>query len=590
MPIRRRRLLAAVIVAGIGGAAAVAAAVAAAAGDGERVAAFRAVADFRGDGPVVVAEAIDYDFGVQARHGIYRDIPDVATGVEITVSSPTAPDPVEITVGTLGETTLKIGSALTTITGRHRYLITYGLERRAVERDGRVAWDAVGFGWTVPIDEVEIHIVSDRGLGSPTCRFGNAWDERECSVTEIEPGHLLARVDHLAAGEGVTVSAFVRGELDAAPAVPTLPSGPAPDPGAGILRPALLAMLGVLVGAVPATVVVRRLGREQVWAGGAVAAAHGPADDNDARVPVEYVDEAGLARLATVEFEPPRDMSAVEGGLVLREKVGTDLFTAWLLEAAIRGEIELDRDGSTTVLRRGTATPPPGVAPILSTLFGSHDSIRLDGPKKNVRKGWTRLQRELHAWQRHSELWDPRSHRRRSTGLAAGVLIGLVGAAVTLGGAAGANRWGGSWLVVLAAGAVVLGAGVATAVNAFELLIRSPAGSARWLRVESFRRFLHDSEADHVTWAAERGLLREYTAWAIAVGEADAWTAAVARAAADQPDLARSFANDLAFVSLGSSLTSSVGSAVASPSSGGGGGGFGGGVGGGGGGGGGGSW
>ncbi len=568
--------------------AAIVATFGAAAGDTERLAVFRARADFRGSGPVLVTEVIDYDFGTARRHGIYRDIPDVDPAAAIEVSSPTAPDPVETGVGTLGETTLKIGSPFETITGRHRYVIGYGLERPAVQRDGRIAWDAVGFGWTVPIDEVEVHLVGDHGLGSPTCTYGRTWDERSCTVTEVEPGHLVATVDRLEPGEGMTIEAVVRGELDDPPALPELPDGPAHDPGSGILRPALAALLGALVGAVPATVVVRRLGREQVWAGSAVDAAHGPADPTTTAP--EHIDEAALGRLATTEFEPPRGMSAVEGGLVLRETVSRDLFTAWLLEAAIRGEIELDRDGSVTVIRRGSASPPPGVAPILATMFGSHSTIRLAGPRKNVRRAWMRLRRELSAWQRHSELWDPRSHRRRTVGTGIGIVIALAGLVLVAATAVGASRWGAPWTTLVAVGAVVAGSGAATAIQSFELLSRSPAGSARWLQIESFRRFLHDSEADHVRYAAERGLLREYTAWAVALDEADAWTEAVERAARDEPELAGRLGDQLVFVALGSHLSASVATAAASTSSSGGGGGFGGGVGGGGGGGGGGSW
>jgi hypothetical protein len=57
------------------------------------------------------------------------------------------------------------------------------------------------------------------------------------------------------------------------------------------------------------------------------------------------------------------------------------------------------------------------------------------------------------------------------------------------------------------------------------LLVRTETGAALWLRVESFRRFLENSEARHVEEAAEKGVLRHYTAWAVALGETRAWTA-----------------------------------------------------------------
>jgi uncharacterized membrane protein YgcG len=106
------------------------------------------------------------------------------------------------------------------------------------------------------------------------------------------------------------------------------------------------------------------------------------------------------------------------------------------------------------------------------------------------------------------------------------------------------------------------------------------------VRVESFRRFLAESEAYHAEEAAKRGVLREYTAWAVAVGEIDRWQRAVA-AASIAPQTA-----GLSYAYMAPLLLSSTTSTATPPSSsGGGGGGFGGGsVGGGAGGGGGGSW
>ena len=49
------------------------------------------------------------------------------------------------------------------------------------------------------------------------------------------------------------------------------------------------------------------------------------------------------------------------------------------------------------------------------------------------------------------------------------------------------------------------------------------------MRTESFRRFLAASEGPHVEWAWKHGLLREYSAWAVALGEASTWEKAMER-------------------------------------------------------------
>jgi uncharacterized membrane protein len=120
---------------------------------------------------------------------------------------------------------------------------------------------------------------------------------------------------------------------------------------------------------------------------------------------------------------------------------------------------------------------------------------------------------------------------------ALGALAALAGLAVAFLGGLAANRWTAAWLPLVVAGALLAGAGSAAALTAWELRVRTPAGSGLWLRVESFRRFLAASEAHHADEAAKRGVLREYTAWAVAVGEVDRWSRAVAASAsAATPD------------------------------------------------------
>ncbi len=130
------------------------------------------------------------------------------------------------------------------------------------------------------------------------------------------------------------------------------------------------------------------------------------------------------------------------------------------------------------------------------------------------------------------------------------------------------------------------GAGLAALLGAWELPVRTAAGSGVFLRVESFRRFLAESEAYHAEEAAKRGVLREYTAWAVALDEIDRWSRAVSSSTVI-PEAA-----GLNYVYMAPLLMMSTVSAATAPrSSGGGGGGFGGGsIGGGAGGGGGGSW
>jgi uncharacterized membrane protein len=56
-------------------------------------------------------------------------------------------------------------------------------------------------------------------------------------------------------------------------------------------------------------------------------------------------------------------------------------------------------------------------------------------------------------------------------------------------------------------------------------------GTATWLRLASFRRFIAESDAEHARQAADAGVLLQYCAWAAAFGLLDRWMEA-SRAAA----------------------------------------------------------
>ncbi|MGK2928316.1 MAG: hypothetical protein ACSLFO_01935, partial [Acidimicrobiales bacterium] len=62
---------------------------------------------------------------------------------------------------------------------------------------------------------------------------------------------------------------------------------------------------------------------------------------------------------------------------------------------------------------------------------------------------------------------------------------------------------------------------------AWELRVRTPEGSALYVDVEGFRRYLSDVEAADIERAAEAGVLHDHLAWAVALGETAAWTSAV---------------------------------------------------------------
>jgi hypothetical protein len=561
-------------------------AVGALAGDNERIADYWLHAHLDADGAARVVEVIDYDFGAVPRHGILRDIPGVAADADILVSSPTAPD--EFVASGADHVELRIGDPRETVTNRHRYRIEYPID--TVASQSRLGWDAIGTGWDVEVQKAEIHVTASTRFTSAVCHSGSEGAVGGCDVEEVEPGHLLVEVSGLAAGEGVTIEAE-RSADPSTPILPAVPTGAASDPGTGWLPPAIAASAGAVLAAAAVSRRVREMGREQVWEGGAADAAFGPGAGET--IGHRLVDHAELAEMATIEFESPRGLSAAAGGIIHAERVQGRHQIAWLIECAIREEVILDETSGDLRLLRGPVEPHPAVRERLDDIFGSPgggagEPVELGEYDPGFSKAWEGLKEDLDEWREASGLWDPIGESRRSLSRVGGAIVALVGAVVAVGGGVLANRSGDWWLAIAAAGGLVAGGGLAALVRAWELPIRTPEGSARWLQIESFRRFIANSEARHAEAAARMGLLRQYTAWAVALDELDHWEEAVEEAAAAPGSTVAASPADWAFAALAHDLSGATTAAVTAPSSSGGGGG--GGVGGGGGGGGGGSW
>jgi hypothetical protein len=615
------------------------------AGNTERIERYWTTATVDDAGSAEVVEVIDYNFGTATdKHGIIREIPGMPLDSPVSVTSPSAPDQTSVTPWGDG-ISVRVGDPNSTVSGKHRYQIDYELP--GVRRGDVVDWEAVGDGWEVGIDEVEVHLVTPFELDDPICVQGFRRSTDSCAIRQVEPGHVVVTLDELGAEEGVSVEGRVGASLATTPTPPAPPVDAPDSPGTGLLPPAGTALAAAAIAAVPATWLVRRAGRERVSPGGAADAAYGgallggsapwptsppvhtpssaPANDRatspipapppvpgsgldqpaaPASAPTSApasprpappapasseirVDHAELAEMATIEFAPPSGITPAQGGVVLEESVSNQHKVAWLIQAAVDGVIDLQGEGSSTTIRRIAGAPAsPDQQAVFARMFTKGPLLSLGKYDKGFADGWGLVGQQLDAWRRDSGLWDRRADARKTVVRVLGVLLAVAGLAAAGIGGALAARLGAGWLLLALVGGVLAGAGLAAAIGGWELHVRTAAGSAIWLRVESFRRFLHESEGYHADEAAKRGVLREYTAWALAVGEIDRWSRAV-QASAIPPDTA-----GVRYAYMAPLLISSTSSAATAPSSSGSGsGGFGGGsIGGGAGGGGGGSW
>ncbi len=558
-----------------------------AAGDSERVATIWVDGQIASDGTLTVSEAIDYDFGLQSRRGIFRDVDDLTTDAPVTVSSETAPDEFVVfdeSFGSAVRSRIRIGDPSVTITGRHRYLVGFPLTGLATNDE--FGWDAVGTEWAVPIEKSEIRLRSERELLDVQCVQGDTGSWNPCDVETVGAATLLVSTGRLTPGQGVSLFARLGDAVAVDAPDGFLPAGPASDPG---LRTAYVGLLGAVValgGSIPVSRLIRRMGREKVHTGGSVAAAFGGSLDG-----VELVDHSDLAAMATTSFAPPDGISPAHGAIVFTESVQNQVLPAWLIERAIDDEISIEGTKDVTI-RRGSVEADGADRAVLDKMFGNRQSIDLSKHDKKFTSGWTKLKTSLNTWQKTSDYWDAGGRVMQVRVRAMSIVGGIAALVLAAAGGAASARWGGAWPIVLIIGALGAGAAATSMVRSWELLVRSPEGSAAWIQIESFRRFLEGSEAGHVENAAAMGRLREYTAWAVALGETKAWTKSVDAAVANSPELGNRFASDLLMVHLASNISQAAarGSTPPRSSGGGGGGGFSGSVGGGGGGGGGGSW
>ncbi len=568
----------------------------------ERISTYDVAAVIRDDGSIQVREVIDYDFGGERRHGIFRDIPtDLGTPTDVEVRSTSAPDQVE-TLPLGGGVRLRVGDPDQEVTGRHRYVVTYVLPRGVI--DGRVAFDAIGDAWPVPSDHVTVTVLGAE-LVDARCFTGKLGSTERCSLAEAD-GTYRTEIDGLGAHEAVTIDGDV---AEVRPAeLPPAPPFDGRDDGARLAWALVVAGLALST-AVVVFVVCRQLGRNEVAGSGATDAAffddatpqgfgvEHPVPEGPPPGTTRLVADTEMSDLAGLEFVPPRGVEPWQAAVVLRERIDDATVGAWFSGLAGLDVIELERDEGTVVLRPGPQAvhADATVAPIMNHALGGRDEVRLGSYDSRFSTAWGQAGEAIEAWTHASGVF-----RRRPPGYGRGraasvpPIACIVPAIFFVSFGAGGILLSG---VRTAAGAVVVAVALPGlgALLAYRKLTRSLSarGSAIALRAESFRRFLHDSEAQHVEWAWQNGLLREYSAWAVALGEAGAWSAAMAASSVPPAELAAS--NGVLYPSIYAPSFSSTTTAPPPPSSSGGGfsgGGFSGGgfSGGGGGGGGGGSW
>ena len=336
---------------------------------GEIIERFHAKLTVHKDARLSVTETIDYDFGHNERHGIYRDIPvkyQTASGnhqsIVLKVKGVTDEQGREEKYETSTEGNnlrIKIGDPDKTITGPHTYVIEYetAFIYGYFDAYDEIYWNVTGNAWESPIKKTAVEIVLPEPVPTndleASCYMGSFGSTETCDLYggTRDDGYAMNFPERLEPGEGVTVALG-------------FPKGLIREP-----HPAERALLFVfdnpLVLLPIATLIVMYLWWYR----------HGR-------------DPKGRGTIIP-EYEAPEKLSALEVAGILENKVSSEHISAGLIELAVSGLITIRQTEKKKLLVfteedyvfRRTAKPAQTDIE-RALLLGLFDSI--EAPEKEV--------------------------------------------------------------------------------------------------------------------------------------------------------------------------------------------------------------
>jgi len=502
-------------------------------------------------GTVRVHETIDYDFGVVPKHGIFRDVPvrfdyppkanhDRVYPLDVISVQASEGTPAQYTIESgdhdgIGLKRIKIGDPDRTISGRHTYDISYTLRGvlNGFEDHDELFLNAIGPGWTVPIDRATITVDAPVDIARVGCFSGPVQSRLPCA----------------SAGSSGSAATFTQGTIppDAAfTVVVAIPKGAVPPPkpileerfslGAAFSVTAATAgiagaLLALVVGAF--LLVQYRFGRDRRYRGSPVDQAFGSESGAEERVPVLHHE------VTPVEFVPPDNLRPGQLGTLVDFTANPLDVTATIVDLAVRGYLMIEEiPGEGGFLHKPdwklTKKKEPGPElkdyeqQLLSALFEDGNEVKLSDLQYTFSQRMNEVQKAL-TDDAMAQGWfvRPPSVARFQWGCL-GVLVLLAGVGLTI-------------LLAWRTHAALLGipliiAGILLTFGAYWIPQRTAKGTAVLRRTEGFRRFINESEKERARFAEKKNLFSEYLPYAIVFGATGKWAAAFAGLDDQPPD------------------------------------------------------
>ncbi|HEX2052092.1 MAG TPA: DUF2207 domain-containing protein [Actinomycetota bacterium] len=571
----------------------------------ERITSYRIdIEILRPSGDLRISEVINYNFGANERHGIFRYIPVRFTyderfdriypvEVESVTASPGTPSEYEET--TEGQNfALRIGDPDETISGLRQYRIVYRLRGalNGFEDHDELYWNAIGFGWEVPIENVNVTVVAPAEVTEVACFAGPEGSNLPCADARKDGPEAHFSHPLLPPGEATTVVVGIpRGVVDApAPILDERWSfGRAfratPFTVAGALT--ILVLLGALL-----YHQVFKKGRDRRFAGSPVDAAMGSGGPEE---PVGLLERTPIP----VEFQPPEDLRPGQVGTLVDQQAHTLDVIATIIDLAVRGYLRIEEvpkegwfgraDWRMLKLKDADGLKSYEEQLLHAIFSGGKEEVLLSDLKDRFAAKLKEVQNALYKDVVDQGWFASRPDRVRETWrwIGVGVLVAGAGFLVAV---AAFTEFGLMALPFPLAGLLIL-------IFADKMPSRTAKGTAVARRVNGFRKFIEESEADRARFAERKNLFSEYLPYAVVFGATKKWAKAFEEidgqlpatawyvGSSGEPFSASSFSD-----SIGGFTVNTAGTITSTPSSSGGSGFSGGSSGGGGGGGGGGSW
>ncbi len=519
-------------------AAVVVTAVPARAQTGERIDRYDVDLQIRADDSLRVTESIDYDFGAEQRHGIFRDVPTSLRFDDVYDRSyPLKVVSVEATGGASsdytteglagGLTRIKIGDPDRTTTGRHTYTIVYEVAAalNGFDDHDELYWNAIGADWPVPIAQASVIVTAPGRISAVACLQGPQGSSLPCDRARVRgrPGRAAFAQAPLPSFNAMTV-------------VVALPKGVVAQPvpilherwslhGAFRLSPATGGVSGGLLLLVVAgfLALVWTRGRDRRYRGSPIDQVMGNPSGEEQAVPLL---EGG--RSAPVEFAPPDGLRPGQVGTLIDERANTLDVTATIVDLAVRGFLliqELPKHGwfakpdwSLIRLEKSDAELLTYERRLLNGLFRDGTEVQLSSLRSTFVERLEGVEESLYVDAVSRGWFAKRPDKVRSSWSLRGALLLLLGGALTF-VLARWTHWGLLGVPVIVAGLLLM-------VGARRMPARTAKGTAMLRRIRGFRTVIEKAETNMARWAEEEGVFTRYLPFAVVFGCTERWAKA----------------------------------------------------------------